>query len=276
MYSLLLLSLVSGSCFAKCIESPTVTIDAGVVFGKTTTLPAALGPVDQFLGIPFAQSPPQRFSPPERPPRFLQPIDATDWKPACIQQFRCGCTWGYARLQSLTLVDPITSSRLTQTIFNNPASAESEDCMYLNVYAPSTRTGRGSKAVLFWVFGGSLQFGNAGSSLYYGSLLNQHILTIVVGQAPFDGTSFAAYEDIIVVTANYRTNGSLPPMRILPCLTYRSVRLPGLSRAPSDPTQSRLPRPALRPRLGPTQHPRFRWRSAQSNNLRRECGWILY
>ena len=70
-------------------DAPTATIDAGVLIGKSTSLPAALGPVNQFLGVPFAQSPPERFSPPQAAPRFSQPVNATEWKPACLQQFRC-------------------------------------------------------------------------------------------------------------------------------------------------------------------------------------------
>ena len=41
--------------------------------------------------------------------------------------------------------------------------------------------------MLFWIYGGSLQFGTA-------------------GQASYDGSSFAANQDVIVVTTNYRTN----------------------------------------------------------------------
>jgi carboxylesterase type B len=70
-------------------EAPTATIDTGVLIGKSTSLPAALGPVNQFLGIPFAQSPPERFSPPQAAVRSSSPINATAWKPACLQQFRC-------------------------------------------------------------------------------------------------------------------------------------------------------------------------------------------
>lgn len=40
---------------------------------------------------------------------------------------------------------------------------------------------------MFWIYGGALQFGNA-------------------GQAAYDGSSFAAYQDVIIVSANYRTN----------------------------------------------------------------------
>ena len=65
---------------------------------------------------------------------------------------------------------------------------ESEDCLYLNVYAPSTPAGGTGRAVIFWIYGGNFAQGTAGRSLY-------------------DGSSFAAYEDVIVVTTNYRTNG---------------------------------------------------------------------
>jgi hypothetical protein len=69
-------------------DVPTATIDAGVLVGKSTSLPHALGSVHQFLGVPFA-SPPERFSPPKAAEAFHEPVNATEFKPACIQQFRC-------------------------------------------------------------------------------------------------------------------------------------------------------------------------------------------
>ncbi|KAI4621207.1 uncharacterized protein J4E87_006835 [Alternaria ethzedia] len=173
--SVALLLLSSGATttwadYASGHDVPTATVDAGVIVGKTTSLPHALGPVHQFLGVPFA-SPPERFSPPRAAEPFQKPVNATEFKPACIQQFRY----------------PLSSSQFTQAVFNNPPPEESEDCLYLNVYAPSTPSGGNGRAVMFWIYGGSLQFGNA-------------------GQEQYDGSSFAAYEDVIVVTTNYRTN----------------------------------------------------------------------
>lgn len=84
----------------------------------------------------------------------------------------------------------MANAQLTQFLFNNPPPQESEDCLYLNVYAPATPAAGSGRPVLFWIYGGSLQFGNAGQDVYAGN-------------------SFAAYEDVIVVTANYRTNGEL-------------------------------------------------------------------
>ncbi|KAJ7509590.1 Carboxylesterase [Mycena galericulata] len=79
------------------------------------------------------------------------------------------------------------TSAFTQFLFNNPPPAsEAEDCLFLNVWAPSTNT-QVKKPVVFWIYGGSLLFGTASLPGY-------------------DGTSLAANQDIVVVTINYRTN----------------------------------------------------------------------
>jgi carboxylesterase type B len=76
----------------------------------------------------------------------------------------------------------------TISIYNTPSPAESEDCLYLNVYAPTSPVEGRGRPVMFWLYGGSLQFGHAGQSAY-------------------DGSSFASYQDVVVITTNYRTNG---------------------------------------------------------------------
>ncbi|SMR46709.1 unnamed protein product [Zymoseptoria tritici ST99CH_1E4] len=149
----------------------TATLDAGVIHGTSTSLPSAPQPiVNKFLGVPFA-APPKRFSPPEKPQSWPEPIDVTSYKPACIQQFSY----------------PKVRSDFAKSVFNTPAPEESEDCLYLNVYSPSSPAPADGRSVLFWIYGGSLEFGNAGNANYDGSIL-------------------AAYQDVIVVTVNYRTN----------------------------------------------------------------------
>jgi carboxylesterase type B len=89
---------------------------------------------------------------------------------------------------------PAASRNFTIAVFDQPEPAESEDCLYLNVFAPSRHPAFGGYAVMFWIYGGSLEFGNA-------------------GQPGYDGSGFAAFEEVIVVTANYRTNGkSITPI----------------------------------------------------------------
>ncbi|GKT47427.1 liver carboxylesterase 4 [Colletotrichum spaethianum] len=66
--------------------------------------------------------------------------------------------------------------------------AESEDCLFLNVYARATAScSRSGRPVLVWIHGGWLRSGTA-------------------SQPTFDGTSFASEHGIVVVAFNYRLN----------------------------------------------------------------------
>ena len=84
---------------------------------------------------------------------------------------------------------------------------ESEDCLYLNVYAPPSASLTNPKAVIFWIFGVS--------SCSLKSCDGLKVLTLTVkgsfasggaSQSAYDGASFAVNNDIVVVTINYRTN----------------------------------------------------------------------
>ena len=90
-----------------------------------------------------------------------------------------------------TSSDPAAVRNFTITLFENPGRAdptESEDCLYLNVFTPATPAPATGRTVMFWIYGGDLQWGSAGI-------------------APYDGSSFAANQDVVLVTSNYRTNG---------------------------------------------------------------------
>jgi carboxylesterase type B len=63
---------------------------------------------------------------------------------------------------------------------------KSEDCLYLNIYVPSNTTSKNNKfAVMLYIHGGSLAIG--GADIYSGDILS-------------------AFNDVIVVTINYRLN----------------------------------------------------------------------
>ncbi|KAJ5188123.1 Alpha/Beta hydrolase protein [Penicillium cf. griseofulvum] len=166
------LSLVSSlaAAHSSCATNgafPTATVAGGVVIGTTTTYPlSSAAQINKYLGIPFAQSPPVRFLPPQKPLPWNSPLNATKYKPACIQQF---------------INDDF------RAIFDDPPLPESEDCLYLNVFAPTGTAVNSGKSVMLWIHGGSLQLGSASVPEYDGSIL-------------------AAQQDIIVVTTNYRTN----------------------------------------------------------------------
>lgn len=70
-------------------SAPTVTLASGPLVGTQTILPSATAAVNKFLGVPFAQSPPERFSLPQSPKPWSEPLTVTEWKPSCIQEFVC-------------------------------------------------------------------------------------------------------------------------------------------------------------------------------------------
>ncbi|KAF8504327.1 Carboxylesterase [Russula emetica] len=153
------------SIFIIQVWSQTITV--------TTTSGRLLGTqadgVASFKGIRFADPPvgDLRWEPPVA---FISSDtqNATSLGPSCVQQFAFK---GHA---------------LTEELFNTPAPAENEDCLYLNVWAPASISGP-LKPVVVWIYGGGFTFGTASFPMY-------------------DGTSFAKNQDVVIVSFNYRTN----------------------------------------------------------------------
>ncbi|KAK3896472.1 Carboxylesterase [Staphylotrichum tortipilum] len=156
--SLVVLWALLGSVTAASSHAPTAVLGPGRVIGTTTALPSSTATVNKFLSIPYAVTPPRRFMLPERLVRYDGPVDATQPPHLCIQQNYAGETAAQV-------------------------AAESEDCLYLNVYAPVNC--KGGKAVMFYIHGGDLTSGTGGD---------------------FDGSRIAAHQDVVVVTINYRLN----------------------------------------------------------------------
>jgi para-nitrobenzyl esterase len=131
-------------------QSLTVTTADGAVFGRTT------GSVDEWLGMPYA-------APPVGALRWEPPRPAIPW-----QGVRSALTYG---------------NRCPQLADTNGPRADTEDCLYLNVYAPAVIPAGKRLPVLFMIHGGRLVNG-AG---------DQH-----------DGSLIAQDEHVIVVSFNYR------------------------------------------------------------------------
>lgn len=146
---------------------PFAQTDAGPVLGFERTVPDAKYKLNVFHGVPFA-APPVRWSPPVPPAPWDKPRDASTLTPACMQQFNY----------------PEARRNLVMGWFNTPPPPESEDCLYLHVYAPVTKK---PSAVLVWIYGGSNLYGSNWNPKYDGGIL-------------------AANEDIVMVILNYRTN----------------------------------------------------------------------
>jgi carboxylesterase type B len=132
--------LVVASLIASVLaQGPaSVKIDDGEVVGVF-----APSGVRSWKGIPFAKSPPERFSPPQDPVPWKSPLTVTNFKPSCMPQFPY----------------PEQSRNLTIKIFSTPMPELSEDCLYLNVWAPGKKPPADGWPVMFWIYGGNLQFG---------------------------------------------------------------------------------------------------------------------
>lgn len=202
----------------KRAADPIVTFASGTIIGTATSVYSSpTATVNAFLGIPFAQSPPLRFAPPKPAPAFSKPFVAKQLAPACIQQFIVGAPGS-----------PLQPN--LEAYFNNPTlppPPESEDCLYLNIYTPKNASPKKQKAVMFWVFGGNLQFGTGSLAFYNGSRL--------------------AYEnDVVVVTINYRTNSLSMPIPLCDCpsvLTPASLWILQLAANTIRTAKCWLPRP---------------------------------
>lgn len=155
---------------ARYGASPTITIDSGALVGRAKSDQKGELPINIYLGVPFAASP-VRFEPPSKPRPWKKTFDASDYGPACMQQFPYQLSPSRDQVISWFNTPP-------------PPAGESEDCLNVNVWSPAMP---GKKAVMFWIYGGSLQFGA-------NSVPN------------YDGSFIPANQSVVVVSVNYRTN----------------------------------------------------------------------
>jgi len=146
---LLGLCLPAGAATQPMVDSP-----AGKLQGVAT------GNVQAFKGIPYA-------APPVGALRWKPPLPAARWKGV-----REASEFGAACIQPKGKPDSIYFWSLPAT---------SEDCLFLNVWAPADAR---KAPVFFWIHGGALSGGSGGEPLYDGSRM--------------------AERGIVVVTINYR------------------------------------------------------------------------
>ncbi|TWW64249.1 Neuroligin-4, X-linked [Takifugu flavidus] len=182
-------------------QHPVITTNYGKIRGVKVTLPnEILGPVEQYLGIPYALAPTgeRRFQPPEPPMSWPGIRNATQF-PAVCPQF----------LEDRFLLNdmlPVWFTANLDTVVTY-VQEQSEDCLYLNIYVPTEDGGHTNKAqgadfnnsdgdsdedihdenglkpVMVYIHGGSYMEGT-------GNMI--------------DGSILASYGNVIVITINYR------------------------------------------------------------------------
>src|SRR5215469_14462709 len=123
MCALVAVSLLGMATFARG-DALTVKTEQGKVKGKTIND----GKVKAFLGLPYAAPPigDLRWKAPQPPAKFKGDRDATKFGAHCAQ------------------------GRVFDDMIFQDGEA-SEDCLFLNVYAPANATDKSKLPVMFWI-----------------------------------------------------------------------------------------------------------------------------
>ncbi|XP_061566052.1 acetylcholinesterase [Cololabis saira] len=164
--SVLFLGLTS-VCFSQSETDLVVQTRSGYVRGVRRTV-LDRGYVSAFLGIPFAEPPigKRRFRPAEPKRQWSGVFDASQYPNSCYQT-----------------VD-VTFPGFQGSEMWNPNQEMSEDCLYLNVWVPTSPRPH-NLTVMVWIYGGGFYSGTSSLDVY-------------------DGRYLAHTETVIVVSMNYR------------------------------------------------------------------------
>ncbi|XP_070356489.1 carboxylesterase 5A isoform X2 [Equus asinus] len=148
-------------------DAPVRSTRLGWIRGKQATVLGSAMPVNVFLGVPYA-------APPLGPLRFAKPKPVLPWN-----DFRDATSYPKLCLQNTEWL--LLDQHILRVRY--PKFHVSEDCLYLNIYAPAHADTGSKLPVMVWFPGGAFESGSA---------------------SLFDGSALAAYEDVLVVTTQYR------------------------------------------------------------------------
>ncbi|XP_024001011.2 acetylcholinesterase-like, partial [Salvelinus sp. IW2-2015] len=182
---LLLSLLASLSCSQSDSPELIVTTRAGSLRGIRLPTPDR-SHVTAFLGIPFAEPPlgKKRFRKAEPKKPWSGVFDASSYPNACYQ-----------------FIDTSFPGFQGSEMWN-PNREMSEDCLYLNVWVPTSPRPH-NLTVMVWIYGGGFYSGSSSLDVY-------------------DGRYLAHSEKVVVVSMNYRVGA------------FGFLALPGSSEAPGN------------------------------------------
>ncbi|MGH6872278.1 MAG: carboxylesterase/lipase family protein [Rhizomicrobium sp.] len=165
-----------GIAFAAPVRAPVVRTVSGPVMG------IAGGPAISFKGIPYAAPPTGalRFLPPRPPKPWTAPYVAKKFGAPAMQM-----PMGTAGEEPKTEL-----AKSLQSVYPTLAEwkANSEDCLFLNVWTPDgALSGTGKRPVMVWLHGGGFAYGSGAWPSY-------------------DGGNLSRRGDVVVVTLNHRLN----------------------------------------------------------------------
>lgn len=179
------MSMLAMGAIAQIVETPIagdpLVIDSGRIAGKK--LPSG---VRAYFGVPFA-------APPTGNLRWREPQPVSPWKgtynadrfaPECIQILRPHNINHY---------------------FGEEAT--SEDCLYLNVWAPESANAEANLPVVLWIYGGGLSIGSASMANYSGENLAKKGVVYVSAGYRVGAFGFMAHPEL-TAQSPHRASGN--------------------------------------------------------------------
>ena len=167
--SLLAASAMVAVCAVGADDALTVKTNAGKAHGKAIND----GKVHAWLGLPYAAAPvgDLRWKAPQPAARFSGERDATKYASHCAQ-----------------------NHVFDDMVFQD--SGASEDCLYLNVYAPASAGESSKLPVMFWIHGGGFSGGGSDEPRHNGDFLPLKGVVLVTINYRLGVFGFLATEDL--------------------------------------------------------------------------------
>ncbi|MGQ3045496.1 MAG: carboxylesterase/lipase family protein [Niveispirillum sp.] len=165
-------------------SAQTVKVDGGVIEGKLLD-----SGVNAFLGVPFAAPPLRdlRWRPPQPVQGWNGVLHADRFAPMCLQPMR-GSTINH--------------------YFGHEAI--SEDCLYLNVWAPKEPAPAGKPyPVMVWIYGGAFNVGSASMPNYSGEFLAKQGVVYVALSYRVGTLGFLAHPELTAEGGGHSGNYGL-------------------------------------------------------------------
>jgi para-nitrobenzyl esterase len=169
VYAVAIAGIVLGMSTAVRADPLTVKTEQGKAHGKTINN----GKVKAFFGLPYAAPPlgDLRWKAPEPPAKWKGERDATEFGARCEQ-----------------------NRVYEDMVFED--SGPSEDCLFLNVYAPADATGKSKLPVMFWIHGGGYFQGASSEPRHNGDFLPLKGVVLVTINYRLGVFGFLATEDL--------------------------------------------------------------------------------
>jgi para-nitrobenzyl esterase len=164
-YRALLLFLVPATCAVTLAQSPKTHTESGAISGVRE------GGLHVYKGVPFA-------APPVGDLRWRAPAPAAPWvgtrkadafAPACMQE--------------------------GVSMPGETPPAESEDCLYLNIWTPA-KSAQAHLPVIVWIYGGGYINGSSSMPLYWGDKLAHKGVIVVTIAYRLGPLGFLAYPEL--------------------------------------------------------------------------------